>query len=357
MYIYTRKNTTTLPLTAIRSPHWRLGLLLLGLLAAFCWNLSTGPVPIPLRSLLALALGESPDAIWHTVFWQVRLPKALTAVYAGTALSVSGLLMQTLFRNPLASPSVMGITAGASLGVAAVVLLGGTGAGMYAVAGMDVGGAWALVLASALGGALVLALVLALAARLRDPVTLLVVGMMMSYLTAAVVSVWQYFSAPEQLQGYLLWTFGSLAGVHGAHLWTLGLGVGGGLLLSALLPKALNLYLLGDTYARSLGLDLRLLRLSVIAASSVLAGTVTAFCGPIGFVGIAVPHLCRQLLRSSDHRLLLPASALGGALLLLCCDSLGQMASSQYALPINAMTSLLGAPVALWVILRGRRSA
>ena len=226
------------------------------------------------------------------------------------------------------------------------MLAGGSVAGGFAVRQLGLGGSWALVLAATAGAALVLAL----AARVRDNVVLLIVGLMIASMTGAVVSLWQYFSAPEQLQEYLLWTFGSLGSVTGAHLAVLAAVVGAGLLLAFASAKPLNALLLGENYARSMGLNVRRSRTLIIASTSLLAGAITAFCGPIGFVGIAVPHLTRALLGTADHRVLLPGSCLVGAALVLGCDCLAQLPGSQTPLPINVITSLLGAPV----VLRGR---
>ena len=325
-------------------------------LLAFVLDVALGPVRIPLPTVVRLLLGPagSTDAATSFIINQIRLPKALTAVAAGSGLAVSGLQMQTLFRNPLAGPSVLGLTAGAGLGVALVMLAGGSAAGGFAVRQLGLGGSWALVLAATTGAALVMGLVLILSARVRDNVVMLIVGLMIASVTGAVVSLWQYFSAPDQIQEYLLWTFGALGGVSGRHLAVLASVVGGGLLLAFASAKPLNALLLGENYARSMGLNVRRSRTLIIAGTSLLAGGITAFCGPIGFVGLAVPHLTRALLRTADHRLLLPGTGLVGAALLLGCDCLAQLPGSQTTLPINVVTSLLGAPVVLWVVLRGR---
>jgi len=333
-------------------------LLVLGLvvLLAFVLDVALGPVRIPLPTVVRLLLGHAGSADTATSFIinQIRLPKALTAVAAGSGLAVSGLQMQTLFRNPLAGPSVLGLTAGAGLGVALVMLAGGSAAGGFAGRQLGLGGSWALVLAATTGAALVMGLVLILSDRVRDNVVMLIVGLMIASVTGAVVSLWQYFSAPDQIQEYLLWTFGALGGVSGLHLAVLASVVGGGLLLAFASTKPLNALLLGENYARSMGLNVRRSRTLIIAGTSLLAGGITAFCGPIGFVGLAVPHLTRALLGTADHRRLLPGACLVGAALLLGCDCLAQLPGSQTTLPINVVTSLLGAPVVLWVVLRGR---
>ncbi|RZK30639.1 MAG: iron ABC transporter permease, partial [Hymenobacter sp.] len=238
------------------------------------------------------------------------------------------------------------------LGVALVMLTSGSVASTLAVRQLGLAGSWVLVLAATAGAALVMALVLALAARVRDNVVLLIVGLMVASVTGAIVSLWQYFSAPEQIQEYLLWTFGALGGVTGPHLTVLATVVVAGLVLALASAKPLNALLLGENYARSLGLRVRRSRTLIILSTSLLAGSITAFCGPIGFVGIAVPHLTRALLGTADHRLLLPGACLLGAALVLGCDCLAQLPGSQITLPINVVTSLLGAPVVLWVVLR-----
>ncbi|GAC1595905.1 MAG: iron ABC transporter permease [Hymenobacter sp.] len=340
---------------ARRPGRWLLALA--GLVAvAFVLDVALGPVRIPVPTVLRLLLSHAGanDTAAAFIVNQIRLPKALTALVVGMGLAVSGLQMQTLFRNPLAGPSVLGLTAGAGLGVALVMLAGGSAAGGFAVRQLGLSGSWALVLAATAGAALVLLLVLALSARVRDNVVMLIVGLMIASVTGAVVSLWQYFSAPEQIQEYLLWTFGSLGGVTGIHLAVLAAVVGVGVGLAFASAKPLNALLLGENYARSMGLNVRRSRTFIIASTSLLAGAITAFCGPIGFVGIAVPHLTRALLRTADHRVLLPGACLVGAALTLGCDCLAQLPGSQTALPINVVTALLGAPVVLWVVLRSR---
>lgn len=335
-----------------RRPAWLLalaGLVLLG----FVLDIALGPVRIPVVAVVKILLGQPADnPAWTFIVREIRLPKALTALAVGSGLAVSGLQMQTLFRNPLAGPSVLGLTAGAGLGVALVMLAGGGAANGFAIRALGLGGSWTLVLAATAGAALVMALVLALSARVRDNAVLLIVGLMIASVTGAIVSLWQYFSAPEQIQEYLLWTFGSLGGVTGSHLAVLAAVVGVGLGLAFASAKPLNALLLGENYARSMGLVVGRSRTLIIASTSLLAGAITAFCGPIGFVGIAVPHLTRALLRTADHRLLLPGTCLAGAALTLVCDCVTQLPGSQTSLPLSVVTSLLGAPVVLWVVLR-----
>ncbi|MCK8495130.1 iron ABC transporter permease [Spirosoma oryzicola] len=322
-------------------------------LLCFLTNISLGSVAIPLKEVARIVFQqESENRAWLYIVQKIRLPKAITAVIVGCGLSVSGLQMQALFRNPLAGPSELGITAGAGLGVALVMLGSGGSASLYAIRQLGVSDSWLLVTMASLGSALVLLLVLSIAGRLRDNVVLLIVGVMVGTITLSIVSIWQYFSQPEQLQEYLMWTFGSLGGVVQTHLYVLAGVVAGGLLLALASSKALNVLLLGENYARSMGLNVRRSRLLILTSTSLLTGSITAFCGPIGFVGIAVPHLTRSLLNTSDHRLLVPATCLIGTVLLLVCDSIAQLPGTQAVLPINVVTSLLGAPVVIWIIVR-----
>ena len=323
-------------------------------LTAFVLSLTVGSVTIPLREVLtALLGGETTRATWATIITDFRLPKALTALFAGAALGVGGLQMQTLFRNPLADPYVLGVSSGASLGVALVVLALGTTGGVL-LAGLGLPGDLGITAAAVIGSALALALVLALAARVRSVMTLLILGIMFSSLTGALVSLLLYFSIAQRIQVYLNWTMGSFGGVTWAQMAIFAPVVTAGLALALALVKPLNALLLGEAYARSMGLNLRRARLGIISSTALLAGAVTAFCGPIGFLGLAVAHLCRALLGTSDHRSLIPACALLGGTLALVADLIAQLPGSQHILPLNAVTALLGAPVVISVILRRR---
>jgi len=348
---------------ATRAAEWpRLGIrwvALLGLLGAlagmFVLSLTLGSVDIPLGDVLKILVGEEPARkTWTTIVLKFRLPKAITATLAGSALAVAGLQMQTLFRNPLADPFVLGINSGASLGVALVVLSVGV-AGVSAtsmLAGLGLLGNFGLVVAASTGAGLVLGLMLLVAQRVRSTATLLILGLMVGYATAALVSLMLYFSITERIQSYINWTFGSFGGVTWNQLHVLAPVILVALGLGLALAKPLNALLLGETYAQTMGVNVRRTRLVILLSAAVLAGAVTAFCGPIGFLGVAVPHLARNLFRSSDHRLLLPACALMGALLALVADLIAQMPGTQTVLPLNAVTALLGAPVVAWVILR-----
>lgn len=335
-----------------RFRRFRLGGLLILLVLAFLFDLSSGAIRIPVRDIFHILFSWGPgDQTWAFIVRSIRLPKAVTAVLAGCGLSVSGLQMQTMFRNPLAEPGVLGITAGASFGVAAVMLSGGSMATLYAIRELGQPGSWLIVGAACVGAGLVMLLVLALSSRLRDNVLMLVIGLMMNSITVALTSIWQFFSNPEEVKEYLLWTFGSLGGVTGSQLYILAAIVVVGLAAVFLSSKMLDALLLGENYARSMGLTVRRARIIIVCSTSLLAGSITAFCGPIGFIGIAVPHLARLLFNTSSHRVLMPASCLIGAILLLGCDCIAQW-GTQTVLPINIITSLVGAPVVIYLLVR-----
>lgn len=332
---------------------WRWPGLFLLLILALLLDLTAGAVRIPPGDIFHLLFSRSGgDDTWRFIVDRIRLPKACTAVLAGCGLSVGGLQMQTLFRNPLAEPGVLGITAGASLGVAAVMLAGGSMATLYAIKELGGSGSWMVTGAACIGAALVMLVVLMLARRVRDNVTMLIIGLMINSITIAITSVWQYFSNPEEVKEYLLWTFGSLGGVSGNQLLILTIMIGSGLTVAFLSSKMLDALLLGENYARSMGLTVERARLIIICSTSLLVGSITAFCGPIGFLGIAVPHLARGAFNTASHRILMPASCLIGTILLLLCDSIAQWPGSQTVLPINIVTSLIGAPVVIFLLLR-----
>lgn len=328
------------------------GLLLL-LPLAFLLDLSAGPVRIPLGDIFHLIFSRGAgNETWGFIVNSIRLPKAITAVLAGSGLSVAGLQMQTLFRNPLADPSVLGITAGASLGVAAVMLSGGGIATLYAIRELSAPGSLMIATSACAGAGLVMLLVLALSNRLRDNVLMLVIGLMINSITVALTSIWQYFSNAEEVKDYLLWTFGSLGGVTGSQLHLLCLVTVTGLAAVFFSSKMLDALLLGDNYARSMGLTVKRARVIIVCTTSVLAGSITAFCGPIAFMGLAVPHLARLLFNTSSHRILMPVCCLIGTELLLLCDSIAQWPGTQTVLPINIITSLVGAPVVIFLLVR-----
>ena len=318
-------------------------------------DLALGSVHIPLDQLLKILLGGEPErSSWRQIVLIFRLPRALTAILAGAALSVSGLLMQTLFRNPLAGPFVLGINAGASLGVALVVLSVGSAGTVALLSHLGFLAELGMVIAACLGAAVVFGAVLFVSRRVQSSMTLLILGLMFGYVTSAVVSLLLYFSIAERIQAYLTWQFGSFGGVTWSQMAILAPTVLLGLIVAHLLSKPLNALLLGETYARSMGLTVKRAHFWMIGSASVLAGAITAFCGPIGFLGVAVPHLCRGLFNTSDHRILVPATTLMGASLALLADLMAHLPGSQTVLPLNAVTALIGAPVVIWVILRQR---
>ena len=325
--------------------------LLVLLVPIFLLDVAYGTIHIPLKAVVEIIFQRSaPNQTWQYIILKIRLPKALTAIIVGIGLSVSGLQMQTLFRNPLAGPSVLGITAGASLGVALVMLSAGSVTTLYTIKELGISGSWLIILAASLGAALIMAIIVFISSSLRDNVIVLIVGVMIGNITLSIISIWQYFSNPEEIKEYLMWTFGSLGGVTADHLYILTIVILAGLLLSFFSSKLLDALLLGHNYARSMGLTVKRARLLIICSTSIMAGGITAFCGPIGFVGIAVPHLARTLFNTASHHILIPASCLIGSLLLLICDIVSQLPGSQSVLPINVITALVGSPVVIWII-------
>ena len=316
------------------------------LVILFVVDLLVGSVSIPLRDIFAALLGGEVTPSTRLIVVDIRLVKAVVAVLAGMALSVSGLQMQTLFRNPLAGPYVLGISSGASLGVALFILgmplLGIATSSTISSLG-TAGAAW-------LGSALILAFVASVSTRIKDIMVILILGMMISSGVSAVVQILQYLSNEEALKSFVIWTMGSLGDVTSKQLGLLLPAVLIGLSVSVAVIKPLNLLLLGEQYARTMGLNVRRSRYLIFLSTTLLAGTVTAFCGPIGFVGLAIPHIARMLFRNADHRVLVPASALCGAVVLLCCD----IVSKWLTLPINTITALLGIPIVIWVVIRNK---
>ncbi len=331
-------------------------LLFVGLLAFFVLNLLLGTVKIPVDAILCILFGdESQPEIWRNIILSSRVPQALTATVAGAGLAVSGLQMQTVFRNPLAGPSVLGISNGASLGVAFVVLMSGSLGGV-ALSRLGYLGDAAMSVAAIVGALAVMALILYVSQKVKGSVTLLIIGVMIGYLATAIIGVLKFFSAEEDVKAYVVWGLGSFARVSGDQMMLFVLLMTGLLPLSMLLSKTMNLFLLGDYYASNLGLNLRRARLLVISSSGILVAIVTAYCGPIMFIGLAVPHLCRALFQTSDHRILMPACMLTGACLALACNLVARMPGFEGALPVNSVTALIGAPVIASVIFRRHQS-
>lgn len=319
------------------------------LVILFVLDLLIGSVHIPLRDILGALFGGNVDAATRLIVLDIRLIKAVVAVLAGVALSVSGLQMQTLFRNPLAGPYVLGISSGASLGVAIFILgmpLLGVATNSTISSIGTAGAAW-------LGAALILAFIASVSTRIKDIMVILILGMMISSGVSAVVQILQYLSNEEALKSFVIWTMGSLGDVTSSQLMLLLPAVLIGLVVSVAVIKPLNLLLLGEQYARTMGLNVRRSRYLIFLSTTLLAGTVTAFCGPIGFVGLAIPHIARMLFCNADHRVLLPATALCGAVILLGCDII----SKWLTLPINTITALLGIPIVIWVVIRNKSIA
>lgn len=331
-------------------------LLLLSILLLFVLNLLLGTVKIPVSDVVATLMGsQEVSEIHRNIIWSSRVPQALTAMVAGAGLAVSGLQMQTVFRNPLAGPSVLGISNGASLGVACVVLMSGSLGGV-ALSRLGYIGDVAMSVAAIVGSLAVMALILYVSQKVKGNVTLLIIGVMIGYLATAVIGVLKFFSAEEDIKAYVVWGLGSFSRVSGNQMVLFVVLMAILLPMSMLLVKTMNLLLLGDGYARNLGLNIRRARMLVILCSGVLVAIVTAYCGPIMFIGLAVPHLCRAIFRSSDHRILMPGTLLAGAALALLCNLIARMPGFEGALPVNSVTALVGAPVIASVLFRRRQS-
>ena len=323
-----------------------LGIIAIGLLL-FVMNLCFGSVSIPMKEIWAAVFGGD-DATYRTIVLDYRLPQTITALLAGIGLSVSGLLMQTLFRNPLADPSLLGISSGSSLGVALVVLLG-TATG-FSVSTLSLWSTFGVTVAAFVGAFAVLLLILALSSRLRSMVSLVLVGIMIAYIAGSVTDILKFFSQKEGLHSFVIWGMGSFSNVSKAQLPFFAIAVMAGTIGSFLLFKTLNLLLLGERYAENLGVNIKRSSMLIILASGFLTALITAFCGPIAFLGLAVPHIARFLFRSSDHKLLIPATAFLGMDLALFCNLVARLPSFEGNLPINSVTALIGAPIVLWVI-------
>lgn len=340
-------------MTLTKTYYRNLILLTTGLLICFLVNISLGSVTIPLEEIIKSVFGYViENDSWRYIIQDYRLPKAFTAIIVGSGLGISGLLMQTLFRNPLAGPFVLGISSGASLGVALVLMSASLFGGF--LSGLLVS-KWGIVIASSSGSFLVLLAVLSVSIRVRDTMAILIIGLMFASITAAVVNVLAYFAPAEDLQQYIFWGFGSLGNLTWTDLGVLFSIYFIGILLSIGLIKGLNALLLGENYAKSMGVQIKRNRILIILATSLLAGTITAFAGPIAFIGLAIPHITRQMVKTSDHKVLIPSVFIVGAIIMLICDSISQLPSSDFTLPINAITSLIGAPVVIWLLVRKRR--
>jgi len=326
-------------------------LLLLLLATAFLADIFSGNADIPFLEALQALRGGSDDLIVNEIILNYRLPKAITAVIAGAALSLSGLLMQTLFRNPLAGPDVLGVSAGAGLGVALLTMLSGTAIYPF----LSSLGSMSTVIAAVAGAAGVMLLILSVSSRIKDSITILVLGMIFGYVASAVVTILQSIADPDSLKLFVTWTFGSLGGVTWQKMPILLSLFVAGVLICFLLIKALNSLLLGEHYAVSGGLNIRRTRLLIIAIASLITGTVTAFTGPIAFVGVVIPHFARAFFGTVNHRSILPATLLLGSILMLLCDIISQIPITNRTLPINAVTALFGAPMIVWVVLKRKK--
>ena len=326
--------------------------LILALIVSLLFNLSLGQVAIPVKDVFKSLLGSTASKeTWEYIIFNFRLPKAITAILVGMGLSISGLLMQTMFRNPLAGPYVLGLSSGSSLGVAFVIL----GAGFLPVSLSEILlSNYTIVLASSLGSLLVLLLVITISQQLRDTATILIVGLMFGSFTSAIVSVLTYFSSAEELQKFTFWSLGSIGNLSWSSIFLLLFFVVIGLLMSLYSIKTLDALLLGENYAKSMGLNIKKSRLIIMIATSILAGSITAFAGPIAFVGLAVPHLAKLFFQTSNHKTLFWGTILIGAIIMLFCDTISQMPGFNFTLPINAITSIIGAPVVIWLLIRKR---
>ena len=314
-------------------------------------NLGIGSVKIPLNEVCnILTYGECENIIWQNIIWKSRIPQALTSLLAGAGLAVSGLQMQTIFRNPIAGPSVLGISSGASLGVAFAVLLSGNFAGV-ALCNIGTVGEMAITISAIIGSLCVMALVVFVSQHVRGNVTLLIIGVMMGHIANAIIGVLKYLSVEEEIRAYVIWGLGSFARVSNDQLLLFAMMMAIILPLSMLQSKSLNILLLGEVYAKNLGINIKRIRMYVITCAGILVAIVTAYCGPIMFLGLAVPHICRGIFHTSDHRILLPGTMLMGGILALTCNLIARLPGFEGALPVNSVTALIGAPVVIYVLM------
>ncbi|MCO6500027.1 MAG: iron ABC transporter permease [Vicingus serpentipes] len=328
-------------------------LLLIGIILFFGLDLLLGSVHIPFKEVIAILQGKSAEKeSWEIIILKSRLPKAIAALLCGAALSVSGLQMQTLFRNPLAGPYILGISSGAGLGVALFIM--GISAFGLSLSTFHIIGSYGLIVFSIVGSVGVLLILLAIINRLKDVMTVLILGIMIGSVITAIIGILQYFSGNEQLKSFIVWSMGDLSSVTLSQSFILLFVVGIGLLMAFIISKKLNAYLLGEDYAKSLGVNIKSTRLIIVLTTAILAGSVTAFCGPIGFIGIIVPHMARMLSRSSDHRILTILSILIGVNIMLLADVIAQLPGSEQSLPINSITSLIGIPFIIWIIMKNK---
>lgn len=341
-------------INSIKSYHSTFILLLCFLALFFLINISLGSVYIPINKIFTaiFSIPTPENSTWQTIIFNYRLPKAVTAIVVGSGLSISGLLMQTLFRNPLAGPFVLGISSGASLGVA-ILVLGASFMGFqinsFAFSNFS------LAFAASIGSFLVLLAVIIAAVKVRNTMSILIIGLMFGSFTSAIISILAYFSSAENLQQYMFWSFGSLGNLSWNEITVLTSVFIAGTLLTFFISKPLNSLLIGENYAKSMGVNIKKTRNITLISTCLLTGVITAFSGPIAFIGLAVPHLTKMFFTTANHKILLPAVAIIGAIIMLICDSISQLPNSEYTLPINAITSLVGAPVIIWLLVRKRK--
>lgn len=331
-------------------------MIIMSLLLVLIWflNINLGSVPIPSKQLIAALFNEPVEnESWRYIVLHFRIPKSISAILVGAGLGISGLLMQTLFRNPLAGPFVLGISSGASLGVATLLLGSSALGGFFSTAALS---GWSISIAASLGSFMVLSAVLIAVKRIRNTMSILIIGLMFGSISAAVINVLSYFSSAEELQQFIFWSFGSLGNLSWNELAVFATILFFSFACLIAVIKPLNTLLLGENYARSMGINLKQTRYIVLITTSAITGVITAFSGPIAFIGLAVPHLTKLVFKTSDHKVLLPAVAILGAVLMLICDAISQVPASEYTLPINAITSLFGAPIVIWLLVRKNKS-
>lgn len=333
-----------------RRKYWKEGLMLSFILASlFLADVLVGSVHIPFNNILSAITGESTTFL--DILLQFRLPKAMTCVLAGGALATGGLLMQTLFRNPLAGPDVLGLSSGASLMVAILIFVSQSNAGLSL---LFFNSPWSIAIGASIGGGLVFIVIIAIAQYIKDNTSLLIIGLMVSAVTSSLVSVLQFIGQAEDLQTFMIWTLGNVGSTSWNELKVLAIVVSIGIGIAYFSSKSLNTWLLGENYAQGLGMNVTRSRFWIVVSTGLLTGAVTAFCGPITFVGLAVPHLIRLLIPTTNHKILIPAVICGGASLLLLCDLISQLPGSTQILPLNAVTSLIGAPIVIWMIIKSK---
>lgn len=330
-------------------------MLLLGIILFFVLNIAVGSVYIPFPDVIKILLGQGSDnQVWVNIILKSRLPQTITACLSGSGLAIGGLLMQTLFRNPLAGPSILGISSGASLGVAFVIMFVGN-IGGFAFSGIATIGNFAIVFAAFAGSVLVLFLILFLARKVKNNAMLLIIGIMVGYISSSLVGVLQFYSISENVHAFAIWGLASFSNISWIQMKLFIPVILIGLFFSFLLIKPLNMLLLGENYAKNLGLNIRKYRLLIILVTGILTAVITAFCGPVAFLGLAVPHLARMLYSTSNHKVLVPGVLFFGALLALFCNLIARMPGFDGALPINAVTSMIGAPIVISVILKKKK--